>query len=160
MDTLTFGTPVLLRHLTFSEARKMPIDEIRLSDVLSGLDLDMNKFIDFCILCGCDYLEPLKKMGAKTAINSLRKYEDLEGVLEHLREHKTKKKDGTVASNAPPEDWPYEEARQLFRKPEVHPASECHVSFSSLESSCCLLKCLCSSPNGMNPILTASCSSW
>jgi hypothetical protein len=27
MDALTFGSNVLLRHLTFSEARKMPIKE-------------------------------------------------------------------------------------------------------------------------------------
>lgn len=39
MDTLTFNTPVLLRHLTFSEQRKEPIQEIRLDAVLSGLDL-------------------------------------------------------------------------------------------------------------------------
>jgi hypothetical protein len=30
MDALTFGAPVLLRHLTFSEARKLPIVEIEL----------------------------------------------------------------------------------------------------------------------------------
>lgn len=36
MDTLTFASPVLLRHLTFSEARKMPILEITLSKVLEG----------------------------------------------------------------------------------------------------------------------------
>lgn len=129
MDTLTFGAPVLLRHLTFSEARKMPIDEIKLADVLSGLDMDMPTFIDFCILCGCDYLEPLKKMGAKTAFNSIKKHEGLEGVLEYLRTHTTKKKDGTVSGNPPPEDWPYEEARELFKKPDVLPASECHVRF-------------------------------
>lgn len=39
MDTLTFGTPILLRHLTFSEARKMPIKEVHLSKVLSELEL-------------------------------------------------------------------------------------------------------------------------
>ena len=36
MDALTFGTTVLLRHLTFSEARKMPIKEFHLSNVLEG----------------------------------------------------------------------------------------------------------------------------
>lgn len=41
MDTLTFGTPVLLRHLTFSEARKMPIDEVNLEKALEGLELTM-----------------------------------------------------------------------------------------------------------------------
>jgi len=116
MDTLTFGSPILLRHLTFSEARKLPIDIIKLDDVLKGLGMDMNKFIDFCILCGCDYLEPLKKMGGKTALKQLNDRGCLEEVLEHLRTKKNK--EGEIA-NPPPEEWPYEEARQLFRKPDV-----------------------------------------
>lgn len=45
MDTLTFGTPVLLRHLSFSEARKMPINEIFLDKVLEGLEMDMDQVI-------------------------------------------------------------------------------------------------------------------
>ena len=43
LDTLTFASPILLRHLTFSEARKMPISEIHLDRVLDGLQLDMEK---------------------------------------------------------------------------------------------------------------------
>lgn len=43
MDTLTFNSPILLRHLTFSEARKMPIDVITLENVLAGLELTMDK---------------------------------------------------------------------------------------------------------------------
>jgi flap endonuclease-1 len=43
MDTLTFNSPIVLRHLTFSEARKMPIDIISLDEVLKGLDLTMDK---------------------------------------------------------------------------------------------------------------------
>ena len=39
MDTLTFNAPVLLRHLTFSEQRKEPIQEIHLDRVLQGLDM-------------------------------------------------------------------------------------------------------------------------
>jgi flap endonuclease-1 len=39
MDTLTFNTPILLRHLTFSEQRKEPILEIHLDKVLEGLDM-------------------------------------------------------------------------------------------------------------------------
>ena len=37
MDTLTFDSPVLLRHLTFSEQRKEPIQEIQLAKALEGL---------------------------------------------------------------------------------------------------------------------------
>ena len=40
MDTLCFEAPILLRHLTFSEQRKEPIQEIHLDKVLSGLSLD------------------------------------------------------------------------------------------------------------------------
>ena len=40
MDTLCFDTPILLRHLTFSEQRKEPIQEIRLDKVLEGLNMD------------------------------------------------------------------------------------------------------------------------
>lgn len=41
MDTLTFNSPILLRHLTFSEARKEPILEVRLDAVLEGLEMEL-----------------------------------------------------------------------------------------------------------------------
>lgn len=43
MDTLTFSAPILLRHLTFSEAKKQPISEINLKVALEGLDMDMSQ---------------------------------------------------------------------------------------------------------------------
>lgn len=43
MDALTFGTNVLLRHMTFSEARKMPIQEFQYSKVLEGLELTQDQ---------------------------------------------------------------------------------------------------------------------
>jgi flap endonuclease-1 len=43
MDALTFGSSVLLRHMTFSEARKMPIQEFHLNRVLEELDLSHNE---------------------------------------------------------------------------------------------------------------------
>lgn len=43
MDALTFGTPVLLRHMTFSEQRKMPIKEFHLSRVLEELKLTQDE---------------------------------------------------------------------------------------------------------------------
>ena len=42
MDTLTFASPILLRHLTFSEAKRMPISEIQLSIALEELKMDMD----------------------------------------------------------------------------------------------------------------------
>lgn len=38
MDALTFGTSILLRHLTFSEARKMPVQEFHYEKILAELE--------------------------------------------------------------------------------------------------------------------------
>lgn len=40
MDALTFGCNILLRRLTFSEARKMPVQEFHFDKVLEGLELN------------------------------------------------------------------------------------------------------------------------
>ena len=56
MDALTFGTPVLLRHMTFSEVPKMPIKEFHLSKVLGGLELSQEE-VGVCVcVCICIYL--------------------------------------------------------------------------------------------------------
>jgi flap endonuclease-1 len=86
MDTLTFNAPILYRHLTFSEAKKEPISEINLKHALEGLEMEMPQFIDLCILLGCDYLEPIKGIGPKSALKLVREYGGLKGVVEHLRE--------------------------------------------------------------------------
>ncbi|GHJ84493.1 hypothetical protein NliqN6_0895 [Naganishia liquefaciens] len=85
MDTLTFNAPILLRHLTFSEAKKAPISEINLKQVLEELEMDMERFIELCLLMGCDYLEPAKGVGPKTALKLMREHRTLENVVAHIR---------------------------------------------------------------------------
>lgn len=46
MDTLTFGAPVMIRNLFQPESRKIPVNEVTLSKVLEGLELEMPEFID------------------------------------------------------------------------------------------------------------------
>lgn len=51
MDALTFGSDIVLRHLTFSEARKMPIQEIHLKVVLEALNLTQEEvFVNYFLL--------------------------------------------------------------------------------------------------------------
>jgi flap endonuclease-1 len=118
MDTLTFNAPILLRHLTFSEQRKEPIQEIHLDKVLEGLEMERDQFIDLCILLGCDYVDPIKGIGKETALKLIREHKTLEGVVKHFESSKKY----TV-----PDDWPYQEARLLFQEPDVLPstAPEC-----------------------------------
>ncbi|KXL45817.1 hypothetical protein M433DRAFT_134429 [Acidomyces richmondensis BFW] len=120
MDTLTFNSPVLLRKLTFSEQRKEPIQEIHLDKVLEGLEMDQRQFIDLCILLGCDYVDPIKGIGPKVALNLIREHKTLENVVEHI------KKSGKFTL---PDDWPYQDARLLFLEPDVRRADDPECDF-------------------------------
>ncbi|KAL8745708.1 MAG: hypothetical protein Q9190_002179 [Brigantiaea leucoxantha] len=126
MDTLCFDTPILLRHLTFSEQRKEPILEIQLDRVLEGLGMEKDQFIDLCILLGCDYVDPIPKIGPQSALKLIRDYGTLEKVVEHIENDP--KKRYTI-----PEDWPYKDARELFLHPDVrgpdHP--ECDFKWNA-----------------------------
>ncbi|KAI4613976.1 Elongation of fatty acids protein 2 [Alternaria novae-zelandiae] len=122
MDTLTFDSPILLRHLTFSEQRKEPILEIHLDKVLEGLNMERKQFIDLCILLGCDYLDPIKGIGPSTALKLIREHTDLEGVVEHIKSQSSKKL--TI-----PDDWPFADARLLFLEPDVRPADDPECDF-------------------------------
>ncbi|KAF7316940.1 Flap endonuclease 1 [Mycena chlorophos] len=171
MDTLTFSAPILFRHLTFSEAKKQPISEINLKAALEGLDMDMSQFIDLCILLGCDYLEPIKGVGPKSALKLIREHGGLKGVVKHLRGKAAEKaaaepsEDEEEEEPAPtsdlekpsddeddepkpkpkpkkkgkgkgkggmtiPEEWPWEEAKKLFEKPDVTPADEVELEWN------------------------------
>lgn len=122
MDTLCFDAPILLRHLTFSEQRKEPIQEILLARVLEGLNMDRTQFIDLCILLGCDYLEPIPKVGPNTALKLIRDHGSLEKVVEFIE--KDPKKKYTI-----PDDWPYQEARELFIHPDVRDPNDPDCDF-------------------------------
>ncbi|KAF1804753.1 FEN-1 endonuclease Rad2 [Mucor lusitanicus] len=122
MDTLTFGTPVLLRHLTFSEARKMPIDEVNLEKALEGLELTMAEFIDLCILMGCDYTETIKGVGPKNAYNLIKQHKTIDEAIKHLTPR--------LQDNIPAE-WNYADARRLFVESEVTPGKDIELTWNT-----------------------------
>ncbi|KAF3329057.1 flap endonuclease 1-A isoform X2 [Carex littledalei] len=109
MDSLTFGAPRFLRHLMDPSSKKIPVMEFEISKVLEGLKLSMDQFIDLCILSGCDYCESIKGVGGLTALKMIRQYGCIETMLENINKERYQI----------PEDWPYEEARRLFKEPNV-----------------------------------------
>eukprot|EP00245_Coleochaete_scutata_P005594 TRINITY_DN19256_c0_g1_i1.p1 TRINITY_DN19256_c0_g1~~TRINITY_DN19256_c0_g1_i1.p1 ORF type:complete len:390 (+),score=95.80 TRINITY_DN19256_c0_g1_i1:87-1256(+) len=113
MDSLTFGSPVFLRHLMEPTSRKMPVMEFDVKKVLEELELSMDQFIDLCILLGCDYCETIRGIGPSTALKLIRQHGCIEKILEELKEGK---------KYQVPEVWPYEEARRLFKEPVVSSA--------------------------------------
>ncbi|WFD30275.1 hypothetical protein MSPP1_001292 [Malassezia sp. CBS 17886] len=147
MDTLTFGAPILLRNLTASEQKKLPVTEIILEKALEGLGMPMSQFVDLCLLLGCDYLDPVHGVGPKTALRLIQEHKTLDSVLAsltHAQKEKEMKKKPTDDAKAPSEDedappkkraggihlpeiWPYEAARKLFTTPDVHDGSTIDV---------------------------------
>ena len=51
-----------------------------LAPLLEQLDVTMRRFVDFCILCGCDYTGHISGVGPKTAFKLLSLHGSVEGV--------------------------------------------------------------------------------
>ncbi|QLL30572.1 hypothetical protein HG536_0A03900 [Torulaspora globosa] len=124
MDTLCYRTPYLLRHLTFSEAKKEPIHEIDTETVLKGLDLTIEQFIDLGIMLGCDYCESIRGIGPVTALKLIKEHGSLEKIVEYIESGEANNKWKV------PEDWPYREARQLFLSPDVIDGNEINLKWA------------------------------
>lgn len=120
MDSLTFGTTRLIRHIwqgTASTAAKKGIKptEFNLPMLLEDLDMPMEQFIDMCILCGCDYVDSIRGVGPVTALKLIRDVKDLTEVVSNLRADK---------GYSVPDAYPVDAIREMFVKPVVTPSSE------------------------------------
>uniref|UniRef100_A0A8C4SHQ7 Flap endonuclease 1 n=1 Tax=Erpetoichthys calabaricus TaxID=27687 RepID=A0A8C4SHQ7_ERPCA len=93
MDGLTFGSPILMRHLTANNFCHSFIFQ----------------FIDLCILLGCDYCETIRGIGPKRATDLVKQHGCIEEIIENI----------DTTKYPVPEGWLYKEARQLFLSPEV-----------------------------------------
>lgn len=111
-DSLLCGTPRLVRNLTISGKRKLPgrkeyrrvtPELIILQDVLNQNDITREQLVDIAILCGTDYNEGVKGIGPKRGLEYVKKYGDLEGVLEAR---------GEEVNN-------HEDIRKLFMEPNI-----------------------------------------
>ncbi|ETO10760.1 hypothetical protein RFI_26615 [Reticulomyxa filosa] len=109
MDALTFRTSKLIRNLTQTEIRKIPICEFDLEKTLEGMDLTYEQFVDLCILCGCDYIPSIRGIGPKTAYKLIKEHGTIEVLLQKINDTKFKV----------PEGFLFEQVRTLFQKPDV-----------------------------------------
>jgi flap endonuclease-1 len=84
--------------------------------------LTLYKFVDLCILLGCDYLDPIPKVGPTTALKLIRDHSSLENVVEWMKSDKGSR-------YVIPDDWPYSDARELFFHPGVRSADDPECDF-------------------------------
>ena len=114
MDSLTFGSSFLMRGFN---SKKEPITQIDLAKLLEGFDMTMDEFIDLCILCGCDYTHSIGGVGPVKAFNLMKDHGNIEDVLatlKRLNDDPNKKQKYVI-----PEEFLYEESRDLFKAPDV-----------------------------------------
>merc|ERR1712048_1142853 len=116
-DCLTFGTKVLVRNLMAAESQKKTILEANLAVALEQLNVTMDQFIDFCILCGCDYCDTIKGVGPSTAIKLIIQHGSLEKVLEDTPPEKI------------PKNFNYQAARDFFKECEAVDTSTVNFEF-------------------------------
>ena len=103
MDFLPSGTGLLIRNYNLSDL----VEEYKLEVVLKDSDLTYEMFLDFCILCGCDYTTKIPRLGFITAYKGLKKYGNIENIIENLCI-----KDGKFKV---PESFNYQVARKLLK---------------------------------------------
>lgn len=127
MDALTFGTTVMLKNFFDTESSrtnsKKPVYEVHLPTVLEQLDVSMATFIDFCILCGCDYCATVRGVGPSTAFKLLKTHGSLEAALASLDE----------AKRPTDEQMPYAQARAIFEAPEVLDAASVSLEWKAAD---------------------------
>jgi flap endonuclease-1 len=113
-DLLTFGCNYLIKNLKG--------ETVTMYDLNSCIDemeyKSLEQFQDLCILCGCDYLDALPKIGPMTAYNLIKKYNTIENVLENAFYKDTSEKTKEQKYSYP-EEYDFNSARQIFKSPGV-----------------------------------------
>ena len=83
MDTLVFGSPRMIRScMDKSIKRNEDISIIYLDKVLNDFEMNMEEFIDMCILCGCDYCPTIKNIGCQKSYQYMKEYKSIESFID------------------------------------------------------------------------------
>lgn len=78
MDFLPSGCGILLRN--YNNSNK--VLEYNLKYILQILNFTYEQFVDFCILCGCDYTCKIPKLGSETAYKYIKAHGNIETIID------------------------------------------------------------------------------
>ncbi len=80
----------------------------------------MEEFVDFCILCGCDYLPTIQGLGPGNALKLIREHKTLEKIIEHIQEENQRRiSEGEKPRFLVPENFDFQTTRELFFSPNT-----------------------------------------
>jgi 5'-3' exonuclease len=116
VDTLVFGAQ---RSIRFYKNKEHDVfDLYELEPLLEDTQLTMEQFIDFCILCVCDYTGTIYNIGPVNAYKLIKEHKNIENILQYLESQKNSK-DPKIVNKFKDISWnnenfKYIEARNLF----------------------------------------------
>jgi flap endonuclease-1 len=83
MDTMAYACPKLIRNcIDRSLKRKDIVSIFDYSKMINDIDLTHEQFLDFCILCGCDYCPIVPKIGNITAMKLIKTHGTIENIID------------------------------------------------------------------------------
>ncbi|KAH0577767.1 Flap endonuclease 1 [Spironucleus salmonicida] len=78
LDVVAHQCPLFVKNIGTDKE----VVQIEFAKVLSELNMEPEKFVDLCILMGCDYTDTIPGVGVKTAFNLMQKYNSIDEILE------------------------------------------------------------------------------
>lgn len=121
MDLLTYGVPTLMTKIQSIGNGQHEVVAYDLSTVLAHTKWTFEQFRDFCILCGCDYIDRIKFLGVKTAKNLITTHFTIENILAAIERDSLTSGKGKMRKYVVPKDYKdsMEKVRAIFAKPSI-----------------------------------------
>jgi flap endonuclease-1 len=79
-DVLAFGAKRVLKNFCIKEEK---CEIYTMSDILTNLGVTMHKFVDICILCGCDYTTKIRNMNCCKSLQLILLWGSIEEVAKN-----------------------------------------------------------------------------
>ena len=103
MDFLPSGCGKLLRNYNLSNTLLV----YDLDMILDTIGLNYDEFVDFCILCGCDYTGKITRLGSISAYNYIKSDKNIENIISRYC--------GKDKKYVSPENFEYENSRKILK---------------------------------------------
>ena len=79
-DVLVFGAKRVLKSFCIKEEK---CELYKMEEILANLGITMEKFVDICILCGCDYTTKIRNMNCGKSLQLILQWGSIEEVVKN-----------------------------------------------------------------------------
>ena len=86
MDTIAYGCPKLIRRcVDRSNKRRDVVSIFHYDKIRDDFDMNYDQFLEFCILCGCDYCPSVQKVGHITAMKLFKEHKTIDEIMKNTK---------------------------------------------------------------------------